>query len=37
MIKRVLCFENPARLSLKLEQMVVELQDTTRTVPIEDV
>ncbi len=37
MIKRVLCFENPTRLSLKLEQMVVELQDTTRTVPIEDV
>ena len=37
MIKRVLCFENPARLSLKLEQIVVELQDTTRTVPIEDV
>lgn len=37
MIKRVLCFENPARLSLKLEQMVVELQDATRTVPIEDV
>ena len=32
MIKRVLCFENPARLSLKLEQIVVELQ-----VPIEDV
>lgn len=37
MIKRVLCFENPARLSLKLAQMVVELQDATRTVPIEDV
>lgn len=37
MIKRVLCFENPARLSLKLAQMVVELQDTTRTVPIEDI
>ena len=37
MLKRVLCFENPARLSLKLEQIVVELQDTTRTVPIEDV
>lgn len=37
MIKRVLCFENPARLSLKLEQIVVELQDATRTVPIEDV
>ncbi len=27
MIKRVLCFENPARLSLKLAQIVVELQD----------
>lgn len=37
MIKRVLCLENPARLSLKLEQIVVELQDATRTVPIEDV
>ena len=37
MIKRVLCFENPARLSLKLAQMVVELQDVTRTVPIEDI
>ena len=37
MIKRVLCFENPARLSLKLAQMVVELQDATRTVSIEDV
>ena len=37
MIKRVLCFENPARLSLKLEQIVIELQDVTRTVPIEDV
>lgn len=35
MIKRVLCFENPARLSLKLAQMVVELQDVTRTLPIE--
>lgn len=31
MIKRVLCFGNPARLSLKLAQMVVELQDVTRT------
>lgn len=37
MIKRVLCFENPARLSLKLEQIVIELQDVTRTVPVEDV
>ena len=37
MIKRVLCFENPARLSLKLAQMVVELQDLTRTLPIEDI
>lgn len=37
MIKRVLCFENPARLSLKLAQMVVELQDETRTLPIEDI
>lgn len=37
MIKRVLCFGNPARLSLKLAQMVIELQDTTRTVPIEDI
>ena len=37
MIKRVLCFENPARLSLKLAQLVVELQDATRTVPIEDI
>ncbi|MBQ3717145.1 MAG: type II CRISPR-associated endonuclease Cas1 [Paludibacteraceae bacterium] len=37
MIKRVLCFENPARLSLKLTQMVVELQDVTRTLPIEDI
>ena len=37
MIKRVLCIENPARLSLKLAQMVVELQDVTRTVPIEDI
>ena len=37
MIKRVLCFENPARLSLKLAQLVVELQDVTRTVPIEDI
>lgn len=27
MIKRVLCFENPARLSLRLEQIVVELTD----------
>ena len=37
MIKRVVCFENPARLSLKLAQMVVELQDVTRTLPIEDI
>lgn len=37
MIKRVLCFENPARLNLKLAQMVVELQDVTRTLPIEDI
>ena len=37
MIKRVLCFGNPARLSLKLAQMVVELQDVTRTLPIEDI
>lgn len=37
MIKRVLCFENPARLSLKLAQMVVELHDVTRTLPIEDI
>jgi len=37
MIKRVLCFENPARLSLKLAQMVVELQDVTRALPIEDI
>lgn len=37
MIKRVLCFENPARLSLKLAQMVVEREEGTRTVPIEDV
>ncbi len=37
MIKRVLCIENPARLSLKLAQMVVELQDVTRTVSIEDI
>lgn len=37
MIKRVLCFENPARLSLKLAQLVVELQDATRTIPIEDI
>ena len=37
MMKRVLCFENPARLSLKLAQMVVELQDVTRTLPIEDI
>ena len=37
MIKRVLCFENPARLSLKLAQIVVELQDVTRTLPIEDI
>ena len=37
MIKRVLCFESPARLSLKLAQMVVELQDVTRTLPIEDI
>ena len=37
MIKRVLCFENPARLSLKLAQMVVELQDVTCTLPIEDI
>ena len=37
MIKRVLCFENPARLSLKLAQMVVEREGDTRTVPIEDV
>ncbi len=37
MIKRVLCFENPARLSLSLSQMVVEREDGKRTVPIEDV
>lgn len=37
MIKCVLCFENPARLSLKLAQMVVEREEGTRTVPIEDV
>ena len=37
MIKRVLCFENPARLSLKLAQMVVEREEGTRTVPIEDI
>ena len=37
MIKRVLCFENPARLSLRLAQMVVERESDTRNVPIEDV
>ena len=37
MIKRVLGVENPARLSLKLAQMGVELQDVTRTLPIEDI
>ena len=37
MIKRVLCFENPARLSLRLAQMVVERDEGTRTLPIEDV
>lgn len=37
MIKRVLCFENPARLSLRLAQIVVERESDTRTVPIEDV
>lgn len=37
MIKRVLCFENPARLSLRLAQMIVEREEDTRTVPIEDV
>lgn len=37
MIKRVLCFENPARLSLKLAQMVVDREGDMRTVPIEDV
>ena len=37
MIKRVLCFETPARLSLRLAQIVVERESDTRTVPIEDV
>ena len=37
MIKRVLCFENPAHLSLKLAQLVVEREGETRTIPIEDV
>ena len=37
MIKRVLCFENPARLSLRLSQLVVEREGNTRTLPIEDI
>ena len=37
MIKRVLCFENPAQLSLKLEQLVVRRDEEVRTLPIEDI
>lgn len=40
MIKRTLHFSNPAHLSVRLNQLVVELKDdarTTRTIPIEDI
>lgn len=37
MIKRVLCFENPAQLSLKLQQLVVKRGEETLSLPIEDI
>ena len=50
MIKRTLCFSNPAYLSLQNSQLVIKLpeveksdlpdfvkQDSTRTIPIEDI
>ena len=37
MIKRVICFENPAQLSLKLKQLVVKRDEEIRTLPIEDI
>lgn len=36
MIKRVLCFENPARLSLRLGQIVVELTDVVSNMNVPD-
>lgn len=37
MIKRVLAFENPASLSLKMQQLVVKKDDYVATIPIEDI
>lgn len=37
MIKRVLAFENPASLSLKMQQLVVKKEDYVATIPIEDI
>lgn len=37
MIKRVLAFENPAALSMNLQQLVVKKDDKVTTIPIEDI
>lgn len=37
MIKRTLHFSNPARLSVALNQLVVEMEDRTAKIPIEDI
>lgn len=37
MIKRVLAFENPATLSMNLQQLVVKKDDKVTTIPIEDI
>lgn len=37
MIKRTLHFSNPAKLSVKLNQLVIEMEERSATVPIEDI
>lgn len=37
MIKRVLAFENPAALSMNMQQLVVKKDDKVTTIPIEDI
>jgi CRISP-associated protein Cas1 len=37
MIKRTLHFSNPAKLSIRLDQLVIETPDRTATVPVEDI
>jgi len=37
MIKRVLAFENPASLSLKMQQLLIKKDDYATTIPIEDI